>query len=292
MSHDDKQRFQGEFIDKLSREQQRMFQETLMERLNYEPRIAIFGKTGVGKSSLVNALFGQDACPVHDVEACTREKKEVFKQIGSRGIKLLDVPGIGENAERDKEYAELYIHVLEEADMVLWVIKGDDRTFTVDEEFYKSFVRPHIDKGKPFVVAVNQVDKIEPFRQWNLLNCKPGPEQDGNIHKKLRYVSEQFGDLSASQVVAVSAVEKYQLEELILTLIKKLPPEKRYTTLGNLDEALQQHEAIKEEKDRSFAGIIHNVIDILPIPAPLKALGHGIVHVFEGIADFFSDLFF
>ena len=37
------------------------------EVLNYEPKVGVFGKTGVGKSSLCNALFGQDVCEISDV---------------------------------------------------------------------------------------------------------------------------------------------------------------------------------------------------------------------------------
>lgn len=75
--------------------------------MSYEPKIGIFGKTGVGKSSLCNALFGKDICSISDVEACTRNPQEVFLGMGQKGIKLLDVPGVGENSERVKEYAQL-----------------------------------------------------------------------------------------------------------------------------------------------------------------------------------------
>jgi small GTP-binding protein len=175
------------WIEKLPSEAKNKLQSGLNKAFDYEPKVAIFGKTGVGKSSLTNALFGKEACPVHDVEACTRNPQEVFMKLDgdSKGIKLLDVPGIGESSERDEEYFRLYAEILKDADMVLWVLKGDDRTFTSDEEFYKTCMIPYIEKGKPFVVAVNQVDKIEPFREWDMENHKPGPIQEGNIAKKI-----------------------------------------------------------------------------------------------------------
>lgn len=68
---------------------------------SYEPKVGIIGKTGVGKSSLCNALFGKDVAPVSDIESCTRELQEISLKVGSGNIKLVDLPGIGESRERD-----------------------------------------------------------------------------------------------------------------------------------------------------------------------------------------------
>jgi len=258
----------------------------------YEPKVAIFGKTGVGKSSLTNALFGQDACPISDVAACTRNPQEVFMKLdgAAKGIKLMDVPGIGENSERDKEYFQLYAEILKEADMVLWVLKGDDRTFTSDEDFYQTCMKKYMDQGKPFVVAVNQVDKIEPYREWNIDKSIPGPIQEGNIAKKITYVADQFGDLSISQVIPVSANEKYNLDKLILTLIDKLPANQKFITIDNMDKTLQEGRKIKEEKAKSFSEAVSEMIDKLPIPEALKDAGKMIVSVGSALVDSVIDV--
>ena len=66
--------------------------------LNYEPKIGVFGKTGVGKSSLCNALFGRDICQISDVEACTRNIKDVIINLGTEnGIKLIALRCAGFN---------------------------------------------------------------------------------------------------------------------------------------------------------------------------------------------------
>ena len=96
----------------VTKEQKEQINSRLKNILTYEPKIGIFGKTGVGKSSLCNALFGKDVCPISDVEACTRNTQEILLDLGGSGIKLLDVPGVGESSERDEEYAKLYANLL------------------------------------------------------------------------------------------------------------------------------------------------------------------------------------
>merc|ERR1711879_252257 len=116
--------------------------------MGYQPVVGVMGKTRAGKSSLCNALFGKDVCGVSDVEACTRDQQEVELNTGGRGIKLIDVPGVGESRERDQEYSDLYRELIPKVDAMFWILKGDDRAFSTDEAFYKSIVRPYIDKGK------------------------------------------------------------------------------------------------------------------------------------------------
>lgn len=189
----------------LTPEQKAKVERKLNSVLNYEPRIGLFGKTGVGKSSLCNALFGQDICAISDVEACIRTPQEVILNTGSNGIKLLDVPGVGETMRRDEEYAELYASLLPELDLVLWLLlKGDDKAYAADENFYENIAKAHISQGKPFFFVVNQVDKIEPFRQWDVDAHQPGPAQFQNIHRKVEAVANQFG-VPTSKVIPVSA---------------------------------------------------------------------------------------
>jgi hypothetical protein len=201
---------------------------------NYKPKIGLFGKTGVGKSSLTNALFGQDICSVNDVESCTRNPQEVLLNLSSnKRITLLDVPGVGENQRRDEEYAELYQKLLPELDVVLWLLKADDRAYTADETFYKNIVKPHIQQGKPLFFVINQVDKIEPFREWDEKNNKPGKTQAENIEKKIDAVSKYF-DTPKSKIIPVSANEKYNLTNLVKEIVYALPPEKLISVVKNI----------------------------------------------------------
>lgn len=202
--------------------------ERLETALNYEPRVGVFGKTGAGKSSLCNAMFGKDICAISDVEACTRNVQEVLLQSRSKGITLLNVPGVGESRDRDGEYSQLYRKLMPELDLVLWLIKADDRALRSDEEFYKTVVRPHIQQGKPLFAVLSQVDRIEPFREWDETVHRPGTQQTENIERK-RHLVAGFLDIPLDRVVAVSASESYGLVDLVDKIVSNLPKEKRIT---------------------------------------------------------------
>lgn len=233
---------------KVNENQKKAIRDKLNQVLTYEPRIGVFGKTGVGKSSLCNALFGRDICAISDVEACTRDTRDVLLNLdGEKGIKLIDVPGVGESSQRDIEYRELYKKLLPELDLVLWLIKADDRAMASDEQFYKEIVKPHIDQDKPFFFVLNQVDKIEPFREWNEEMHEPGSKQYQNIHRKADDVAAFFG-VASSIIVPVSANEKYNLTKLVDEMIYALPKEKKITVFSQVDERFQSREAEVEVK--------------------------------------------
>jgi len=235
---------------------------------SYQPRVGIFGKTGAGKSSLCNAVFGKDVCAISDVSACTRSPQEVILSIRSPGIILLDVPGIGESVERDKEYNSLYKSLLPELDVILWVIKGDDRAFSTDESFYKRLVRPYIDANRPFFIVLNQVDKIEPYRDWDEATRRPGSRQSHNIEEKRRSISAIF-DIPLTQVIPVSANERYGLIDLVDHIIHALPKDKKGIFLDEVDDDTQSTTA-KDEANEGFWDVVVDIVkEIIPAVVPL-----------------------
>jgi uncharacterized protein len=251
-------------------EARQRIEERMRDIYSYQPVVGVLGKTGVGKSSLCNAVFGQDVCAVSDVEACTRVEQQVVLNTMGSGIKLLDVPGVGESNERDEEYRELYQNLIPRTDALFWVLKGDDRAFSTDENFYKHIVRPYIDKGKPFFVVLNQVDKIEPFREWDEEKRRPGIRQAQNIEDKRRYVADRFG-LPLSQVLAVSANERYGLVELVDELVHALPSEQKFIVLSQVEREHHSDSARREAE----TGWVDTVLEVV---------GDVVVSMFGGIA--------
>ncbi|MEQ6292078.1 GTPase family protein [Vogesella sp. GCM10023246] len=215
---------------RLTLDELQQLRDRLHAVVNYHATIGVMGKTGAGKSSLCNALFGREVAEVSAVEACTRSPQEIDWSIQQgKGLSLIDMPGVGESGSRHDEYTALYRQLLPELDLVLWVIKGDDRALSIDEQFYQQVLLPELwDRATPVVLVVSQVDKIEPCREWDWVKNYPGPYQRQNIDAKVAQVCRVF-KLPPSQVCAIAAEEGYGLVALVEKIVTILPAEKKWS---------------------------------------------------------------
>ncbi|HEI9851333.1 TPA: 50S ribosome-binding GTPase [Serratia marcescens] len=245
----------------------------IKESIDYEPAIGVMGKTGAGKSSLCNSIFKGQVCAVSDVEACTRDVQELRISFGQRSLKLIDIPGVGESTDRDKEYEVLYKELLPKLDLILWVIKGDERAFSSDEYFYNHVLVPAGGENNVLFV-LNQIDKIEPFREWDITNNCPSSTQLVNIKKKEVYLSERLGFIN-NPVVSVSANEGYNIIKLVEAMIRALPDCAKSGATAQLKDEYKT-DSVKDNARDGFAEIISEaideVIDILPVRDGVKNL--------------------
>ncbi|EFO1736683.1 GTPase family protein, partial [Escherichia coli] len=159
--------------------------EHLRKLTSHEPVPGIMGKSGAGKSSLCNALFQGEVTPVSDVHAGPREVQRFRLNGHGHSMVITDLPGVGESRDRDAEYEALYRDILLELDLVLWLIKADDRALSVDEYFWRHILH----RGHQRVLfVVMQADKTEPCHEWGMAGIQPSPAQAQNIREKTEAV--------------------------------------------------------------------------------------------------------
>lgn len=214
---------------------------------DYVPMVGILGDTGVGKSSLCNALFGRKVAEVGMVEACTRDLQKIT--IGddeNGGIVLVDMPGVGEDASRTEEYFKSYRKLHPALDLVIWVMDVDARAYERGIRAYEEIFKPDI-KRCPVVFVLSKAEKSTPMKEWDWNAHEPSKSQLNYIRDRAYDVAEKF-DVSPKKICAVSAEEKFNLVELVNLIVKELPKEKRFSFVREADGENVSEKAIKEAK--------------------------------------------
>ncbi|TKV07676.1 GTP-binding protein HSR1 [Citrobacter sp. wls619] len=277
----------------------RVLRHTLIKELSqlitYEPVIGIMGKTGAGKSSLCNALFRSEVCAVNAIEACTREPQHVRLQFGQHYLTLVDLPGVGESQNRDSEYRELYKEQLPKLDMVLWVLKADDRAFSIEEQFYQAILAQCGSTMPPVLWILNQVDKVEPSELWNRHSATPSPDQFENIKRKQWAVASQL-HIEEKDIIPVSVKGRYHLARVVEQMINRLPKQARSPLLPHLHQSYHST-PVRETASSSFGDAVvdtlDQVIESAPLPLiarkALQAVTHTVAHVARSVWSFFFD---
>lgn len=177
----------------------------------YYQALAVFvGKTGYGKSSTLNAFFGDAIMATCDVEACTRECQTLdFKLHSNCYFSLGDLPGIGESEFRDKEYLAMYRKFLARSTVAVYVVRADTRDYSIDEAAYNELFASK-NNQKKVIIALNCCDKIEPINRQN--SVKPSAEQMLNINKKIESIAAIFHPINP--IIPYSATTGWNMNML------------------------------------------------------------------------------
>jgi hypothetical protein len=119
--------------------------------------LLVIGRTGAGKSSVINTLFTEPKAIV-DALPSTDKIQSYAWEIGDDRLQLWDTPGY-EQVDRDN-LRDQVLHHAETCDALLLVTPALDPALQMDLDFLKSL------KALPTIVVVNQVDRLRPIREW------------------------------------------------------------------------------------------------------------------------------
>ena len=126
-------------------------------------KVGIFGPTGVGKSSLCNALFQSAIARVESIDCgFTRRPHEIFLNLkNAADIVLVDFPGVDENFD-----IALYEGVIQDMNLVLWLINSQDREYALGLDFYSAIIKSNT--SIPVILVVTKIDRICDFHKSKL----------------------------------------------------------------------------------------------------------------------------
>ena len=170
-------------------------------------RFSVIGRPNVGKSSLTNAILGEERVIVSDIEGTTRDAIDTpFEKDGQKYC-VVDTAGMrkkGKIYENVEKYSVLRaLSAVEKSDVVLMVIDGNQGIIEQD----KHVAGYAHEAGKAVILVVNK---------WDLI------EKDSKTMKKMEsQIREQFKYLDYAPIIFVSAKDKKRVH-LLLPMIQEV----------------------------------------------------------------------
>lgn len=171
--------------------------DTLRKDANQPLVVSVMGQTGVGKSSLINAIFGTNL-RTDPVRPCTKEvEKVVIKDKEGKELWFYDLPGIGEAGPVDAQYMEMYRQKLLESDIVIWAIHSDTRSVTFDRAALGQLIDPLLPQQQTLIMsklafALTKVDLLTSPPWIYVKSGKTGFFAPGEQKKRLLEQKEQY----------------------------------------------------------------------------------------------------
>lgn len=153
-------------------------------------RLAIVGRPNVGKSALFNAICGKKIAIVDSQEGVTRDRLYAKADFFGQPFEVIDTAGIdsGSKIPFQEEVRRQTEIAVQEADVIVMLVDSRAGVTVADDQVAKLLLKTK----KPVCLAVNKIDSL---REVHALH--------------------QFHSLGISRMIAISAVQRFQIAELL-----------------------------------------------------------------------------
>jgi GTPase len=201
-----------------------MKEETELEEEQGIPKFAIIGQPNVGKSSLLNALIGEERTIVSEVAGTTRDTIHTRYKLFQKDFILIDTAGIRRKAKvhEDIEFYSVIraIKAMDEADVCLLLLDAEKGIAAQDLSIFSLAAK----KGKGVVVLVNK---------WDLLEKSTNTAKE--YEKTLKQRMAPFSDVP---ILFISAKEKTRIFKAIEVALQVFENRQRKVPTSKLNEVI------------------------------------------------------
>ncbi|CEH29997.1 GTP-binding protein Der [Aneurinibacillus migulanus] len=164
-------------------------------------RVSLIGRPNVGKSSLVNALLGEERVIVSDIAGTTRDAIDTPFTFEGQEYVLIDTAGMrkrGRVYESTEKYSVMRaLRAMERSDVVLVVINGEEGIIEQD----KKVAGYAHEAGRGVIIVVNKWDAVE--------------KDERTMNKFIADIREEFKYLAYAPILFVSAKTKQRIQTLL-----------------------------------------------------------------------------
>ena len=142
--------------------------------------ISFFGRRNAGKSSVINAVTGQDLAIVSDVGGTTTDPVYKAMELLPLGpVMLIDTPGIDDEGELGALRVRKSYQVLNKTDVALLVVDGTLGRTEEDEKLIRRFRKKEI----PYLIIYNKMDLQETIPEHSAHEIWVSAQEKTNIHE-------------------------------------------------------------------------------------------------------------
>ena len=190
------------------------------------PKFAIIGQPNVGKSSLLNALTGQERTIVSEIAGTTRDAIHTTYNLFNKEFVLIDTAGI-RRKKKVSEDLEFYsviraISAVDEADVCILLLDAEKGITAQDLNIFSLAEN----KGKGIVVLVNK---------WDLVKKETNTARD--YEKLLKQKLAPFNDVP---IIFISAIEKQRIFQGMEAALKVYENRLQKIPTSKLNEVMQK----------------------------------------------------